>query len=74
MHSDKYLQCEIENQQASDHVRPLSLVDMSSAFVVLGFEISFVLLFLIEVVSRRIRDHYSTKVEVEVHAAVKKVI
>ena len=51
----------MENQQATAHVKPLSLVDMSSAFVVLGLGISLsILVFLIELIYKRIKDHYFT--------------
>ena len=51
----------MENQQESAHVKPLSLVDMSSAFVVLGLGISLsILVFLIELIYKRIKDHYFT--------------
>ena len=51
----------MKNQQASAHVKPLSLVDMSSAFVVLGLGTSLaVLVFLIELIYKRINDHYFT--------------
>ena len=42
-------QCKMENQKGSVHVKPLSLWDMSSAFVILGLGISLaILVFLIE--------------------------
>ena len=51
----------MENQQASARVKPLSLVDMSSAFVVLGLGISLAfLVFLLELIYKRIQDHYFT--------------
>ena len=54
-------QCKMENQQASARVKPLSLVDMSSAFVVLGLGISLAfLVFLLELIYKRIQDHYFT--------------
>jgi hypothetical protein len=49
----------MEHQKASSHQKPLSLVDMASAFVVLGFGISLaILVFLIEVIFMRINDRY----------------
>jgi hypothetical protein len=51
----------MENQKASSRQKALSLVDMSSAFVVLsfGFSLAF-LVFLIELIYKRINDHYFT--------------
>ena len=49
----------MENQKGSARARRLLLVDMSSAFVVLGIGISFSLLvFLTELVYERIKAHY----------------
>ena len=46
-------QCKMENQKGSVHVKPLSLTDLSSAFVILGLGFSFAfLVFLIERVLR----------------------
>ena len=51
----------MKNQQASAHVKALSLTDMSSAFVILGLGLSAaVLVFLIELIYKRINDHYFT--------------
>ena len=51
----------MEYQKASSRHKALSLVDMSSAFVVLGLGISLsILVFLIELVYKRINDHYFT--------------
>ena len=51
-------QCKMENQQASAQIKPLSLVDMASAFVVLGLGLSLAfLVFLLELVYRRIKKH-----------------
>ena len=48
-------------QQASSYHKALSLVDMSSAFVVFGLGISLsILVFLIELIYKRINDHYFT--------------
>ena len=49
----------MKNQDASARIEPLSLVDMSSAFVLLGLGLSLaVLVFLIELTYKRIKDHY----------------
>jgi len=49
----------MENQKGSARQKPLTLVDMSAAFVVLGLGISLaVLVFLLEVAYKRIMDHY----------------
>ena len=49
----------MKNQDASARIKPLSLVDMSSAFVLLGLGLSLaVLVFLIELTYKRIKDHY----------------
>ena len=57
-------QCLIENQQASSRLKALSLVDMSSAFVVFGLGISLSLLvFLIELIYKRVKGHYFTEHE-----------
>ena len=54
----------MENQKASSRHKTLSLVDMSSAFVVLGLGISLsILVFLIELIYKRINDHYFTVVD-----------
>ncbi len=54
----------MENQKASSRHKALSLVDMSSAFVVLGLGISLsILVFLIELVYERINDHYFTIID-----------
>ena len=51
----------MENQKASSRQKALSLVDLSSAFVVLGLGISLsILVFLIELIYKRIKDHYFT--------------
>ena len=51
----------MENKKTSSHQKPLSLVDMSSAFVVLGLGTSLaVLVFLLELIYKRIKDHYFT--------------
>jgi len=51
----------MENQIASAGQKALSLVDMSSAFVVLGLGLSVaILVFLVEFVYKRIKDHYFT--------------
>ena len=51
----------MENQLAEANIKPLSLVDMSCAFVILGLGISLSLLvFLIELIYKRINDHYFT--------------
>ena len=61
IHQPRVDQCKMENQQASAHQKALTLVDMSSAFVVFGLGISFaVLVFLIELVYKRINDRYFT--------------
>ena len=52
----------MKNQKASSHQKPLSLVDMSSAFVLLaliGISLS-ILIFLLELIFKRIKDHYFT--------------
>ena len=52
-------QCRIENQVASARAKRLTLVDMSSAFVVLGLGISLsILIFLLELVYKRIQYHF----------------
>ena len=52
-------QCLMENQAASARIKPLSMVDMSCAFVILGFGVSLgVLFFLFELIFKRIKDHY----------------
>jgi hypothetical protein len=52
-------QCLIKNQKRSAHAKNLALVDMSSAFVVLGLGISVsFLLFITEVIYKRIQNHY----------------
>ena len=49
----------MENQAAAARIKPLSLVDMSCAFVILGFGVSLaVLVFLCELIYKRIKDHY----------------
>lgn len=49
----------MENQLASARQKPLSLVDMSTAFVLLGLGISLaILVFLLELIYKRISDHY----------------
>ena len=61
----------MENQQASARIKPLSLVDMSSAFVILGLGISLsVLVFLIELIYKRIKDHYFTDHDIEERSPV----
>jgi len=54
----------MENQKASTHQKALSLVDMASAFVVLGLGVSLaILVYLLELIYKRINDHYlKTKV------------
>ena len=55
----------MENQGASARQKALSLVDMSSAFVVLGLGVSLsILVFLIELIYKRINDHYFTHREI----------
>ena len=52
-------QCLMKNKEASARQKPLTLTDMSSAFVILGIGISLSLLvFLLELVYKRIKDHY----------------
>ena len=52
-------QCKMANQQASARIRPLSLLELSPAFVLLGLGISLaVLVFLLELIYKRINDHY----------------
>ena len=49
----------MENNQASARIKPLTLVDMSSAFVVFGIGMSLaILIFLLELIYKRIKDHY----------------
>ena len=49
----------MKNQKGSARAKSLALVDMSSAFVVLGLGISLSLLvFITEVISKRIQNHY----------------
>jgi len=49
----------MKNQKGSARAKSLALVDMSSAFVVLGLGISLSLLvFITEVISNRIQNHY----------------
>ena len=61
----------MENQQASARIKPLSLVDMSSAFVILWLGISLsVLVFLIELIYKRIKDHYFTDHDIEERSPV----
>lgn len=51
----------MENQIASAGQKALSLVDMSSAFVVLGLGLSLaILVFFFEFIYKRIMDHYFT--------------
>ena len=48
----------MENQKASSRQRALSLVDMSSAFIVLGLGLCLAfLVFLLEVIYKRIQIH-----------------
>ena len=59
MHQAFIDQCRMENQKATTRQKVLSLVDMSSAFVVLGIGVSLsILVFLIELIYKRINDHY----------------
>lgn len=52
-------QCRMENQGASARQKALSLVDMSSSFVILGLGISLsILVFLMELIYNRINAHY----------------
>ena len=52
-------QCLMENQKDSAGQKPLTLRDMSSAFVVLGLGISLsILAFLLELIYKRIQQHY----------------
>ena len=61
----------MENQAASARIKPLSLVDMSSAFVVLGLGLSLaVLVFLLELIYKRIQDHYFTDHDIEERSPV----
>ena len=49
----------MKNQQTSARQKALTLVDMSSAFIVYGLGFSLaVLAFLIELIYKRIKDHY----------------
>ena len=49
----------MEYQKASSRHKVLSLMDMSSAFFVLGLGVSrSILVFLIELIYKRINDHY----------------
>ena len=49
----------MENQKASTRQKALSLADMASAFVVLGLGVSLaVLVYLFELIYKRINDHY----------------
>ena len=49
----------MENQGASARIEALSLVDMSSAFVVFALGVSLsILVFLLELIYKRIKDHY----------------
>ena len=51
-------QCKMENQKASSRQRALSLVDLTSAFIVLGLGLSLAfLVFLLEVIYKRIQIH-----------------
>ena len=52
-------QCRLENQKGSARQKSLNLYDMSTAFVILGLGISLaVLVFLLELIYKRIMDHY----------------
>jgi len=54
----------MEHQRSSARHKPLSLIDMSSAFVVLGLGTSLAaLIFLIELVYKRINDKYFNLIE-----------
>lgn len=54
----------MENQKSSAQAKPLSLIDMSSAFVVLALGISLaVLVFLLETIYKHIKDRYSNLTE-----------
>ena len=47
-------QCLMKSQQVSASIKPLSLVDMSSAFVILGLGISLaILVFIFELIIKR---------------------
>ena len=51
----------MENQRSDAGQKSLSLVDMASAFVILGLGISLsILVFLIELIYKRIKTHYDT--------------
>ena len=52
----------MENQKGSARAKPLTLVDMSSGFVVLGLGVSLsILVFLIELIYKRMKDYYLIK-------------
>jgi len=65
----------MENQKATSRQKVLSLVDMSSAFVVLGLGVSLsILVFIIELIYKRINDHYFEHRELiqgNIHRSVK---
>ena len=66
----------MENQnKASSHVKPLSLVDMSSAFFILalGLSVAF-LVFLLELIYKRIKDHYFDEITDTVLMCTKKTV
>ena len=49
----------MENQKGAARIKPLSLVDMSSAFILFGLGISLsILVFLLELIYKRIHNHY----------------
>ena len=54
----------MEHQKSSARHKPLSLIDLSSAFVVLGLGTSLAaLIFLIELFYKRINDYYFNPIE-----------
>ena len=54
-------QCLIQNQETSAGQKSLTLVDLSSAFVIFGFGLSLAfLVFLLELIYKRFKDHYFT--------------
>jgi len=68
----------MENQLPSTHAKPLSLVDMTSAFVVLCLGISFsIVVFLLELIYKRVtsridRQKRNNKSQFSVLPAAKK--
>ena len=58
----------MNNQKASSGQKALSLIDMSSAFVLFGLGISLsILVFLLELIYTRISDHYFNTVPARVN-------